>query len=76
MHEILIRLYVVKHQKSIESIFDERLSFKENLALLSELTGDDYSSCLIMDPLRKIFLRNDVPIQEFEISAFMTFELY
>ena len=37
MYELLIRLFVTKENKIVETIFDKRLSFNENLILLNKM---------------------------------------
>ena len=71
MYQILLRLKIVKTGQIIEVKFDERLSFKDNMRLLY---GDD-SDFKVFDPLKRIFLDENIPLENFHIETFMFFYL-
>ena len=72
----MIRFKIIKTGKIIELILDSRLSFKDNLELLSEIADEDFNNVLIYDPIKKIFLDTDVELSRFNISYFMTLHLF
>jgi len=76
MHKLLIRFKIVKLDRIIETYLDERLSFKDNLVLLSDLLDIDIKDCVVYDNNKKIFLKMDVPIREFTINYFVYFYLF
>lgn len=71
MHEILIRFRFIATDENIECAFDERLSFRENFDLLKEISNVDCDDILIYDPVKKIFLNEDLPLKEFNICSFI-----
>lgn len=76
MHEVLIRFKIVKDNKYLEVAFDSRLSFKENLKILSELTNENYEHMKVYDAIKKIFLDMDIAISEFNINYFISLQLF
>ena len=71
MHEILIRFRFIARDMTIECVLDERLSFKENFSLLQQISDIDCRKIVIYDPEKKIFLKEDLPIKEFNIGRFI-----
>lgn len=71
MNKILIRLYIVKDEKVIETYFDDRLSFKDNFKMINYLDEPK-----IYDPNKRMFLNNSVPISCFRINRFVAFDVY
>lgn len=76
MHEILLRLKSIKSNKTYEVLFDERLSFNENIELLSMAINEQFHNPYIYDPVRKLFINNECKIEDFNISSFMMFYLF
>lgn len=76
MYEVLIRFKIVKDDRYIEVCFDSRLSFKDNLKILSEIINDDLSNMEIYDPIKKMFLDKEIPIGDFNISYFISLQLF
>ena len=76
MHEVLIRFKIVKDNKYLEVAFDSRLSFKENLKILSELINENYEHMKVYDAIKKIFLDMDIAISEFNINYFISLQLF
>ena len=76
MYEVLIRFKIVKDDRYIEVSFDSRLSFKDNLKILSEMLNDDLNNMKVYDPIKKLFLDIDIPIGEFNISYFISLQLF
>lgn len=76
MYEVLIRFKIVKDDRYIEVSFDSRLSFKDNLKILSEMLNDDLNNMKVYDPIKKLFLDIDIPIGEFNISYFIYLQLF
>lgn len=74
MNKIILRFYIVKDNKYFETVFDERLSFKDNFQILKEIY--DYPLWVyIFDMDKNISLKTDVPIKEFNFNNFMTLYL-
>lgn len=70
MNKIVLVLYIMKTHKQIEVIFDERLSFIDNLFLLNDLYSmGDLKTIRILDS-HHIFLKRDVAIKEFGFKQF------
>lgn len=76
MFKIPIRFVSVKNNEIFEVNLDKRLSFDDNFKLLKELIKIDYKNFYIFDPIRKIFLRKDIPLLKFEIETFRMFYLF
>ena len=76
MHEVMIRFRLVQSGKIIECLLDDRLDLKENLAILSDLTGEDISGSLVYDPIKKIFLDRNIPLSSFNMDYFMMLYLF
>lgn len=76
MHKIILRFYIVKDKSVLETIFDTRLSFLENIDLLKEIYNFDLIEFYIIDPYRMIALKKDIPIKEFNFKNFMTLYIY
>ena len=75
-NEILLRLMIVRNKKIIEACLDDRLSFKENFRYLQQLTGEDLSEAIVYDPIKKLFLDENIPIRDYRIGYFMLLELF
>ena len=70
MNKILLVIYILKLGKQIEVIFDERLSFNDNLMLLNELyCVGNIDAIKIFDGINA-FYKKDVPIKNFEFKQF------
>ena len=76
MHEVMIRFRLVQSGRIIECLMDDRLDLKENLAILSDLTGEDISGSLVYDPIKKIFLDRNIPLSSFNMDYFMMLYLF
>lgn len=76
MHEILIRLKLMKNSRIYEVYLDERLSFAGNLKMLQSVIGEDITDVKIYDPYKKIFLDPNIIIKNFNISSFMLLYLF
>ena len=75
-HDIQIRFRIVKNSRIIEASFDERLSFKDNLRLLSEICDEEIGNAEIYDPVKRIFLDKEVPLSSFSIQYYVSFYLF
>ncbi len=76
MNECRIRLFLVMEGESVEVLLDRRLSWKENLKILGELLDQELEEMEGMDPLRKIFLDKEIPLDRFHLPSFPTFFLF
>ena len=76
MYEVLIRFKIVKDNRYIEVSFDSRLSFKDNLNILSELLNEDLNNTKVYDPIKKLFLDMNTAIGEFNINYFISLQLF
>ena len=76
MNKVMIRLKNIRKSETMELVFDRRLSFKENINLLNMLREDKIDNFLIYDPIKRIFLDIDIPLERFNINGFMMFDLF
>lgn len=72
MNKIVMRLNILKENKQIEVIFDERLSFIDNLILLKEIYHlTNIEDIHIWDNDNRMFLKRDVPLTDFHFPQFI-----
>lgn len=77
MNKIYLRLIFVKDNRVIETIFDKRLSFKDNLRLLKALIPEiDIENFHIFDKNINIFLDINEPIKSFNINNLTTLSVF
>lgn len=76
MFTIPVRLMFVKNNKIVEVKMDKRLSFEDNFKMLNKLWKYKDEKFYVFDPIRKIFLRRDIPLLQFEIETFRMFHLF
>ncbi|MDO4500450.1 MAG: hypothetical protein Q4B60_04170 [Erysipelotrichaceae bacterium] len=76
MNKIILRLHILSLNKVYEVIFDTRLSFRENLKILNELVDLKNRDYYIFDPEKKIALKRDIPLKDFNFRAFKNLNLY
>lgn len=76
MNEILIRFKLIKDNRVLDVFVDERLNFKANYKLLSNIVEIDRFDYKVYDPNKKIFLDNEVPIEEFNINSYLLLYLF
>lgn len=70
MNKIILVLYIVKYHKQIEVIFDNRLSFIENLSLLNELYNLENINNIYLLDSSYVFLKKEIPIKDYEFKNF------
>ncbi|MCI6090809.1 MAG: hypothetical protein PUD31_06345 [Solobacterium sp.] len=77
MNKIILRFIIVKKQKTLEVIFDGRLTMEENFKLLSEIYEiDPINKTYVVDINRKVALKKDIPISSFNFKNFKTLYLF
>ena len=77
MNKIILRFIIVKKQKTLEVIFDGRLTMEENFKLLSEIYEiDPINKTYVVDINRKVTLKKDIPISSFNFKNFKTLYLF
>ena len=77
MNKIILRFIIVKKQKTLEVIFDGRLTMEENFKLLSEIYEiDPINKTYVVDINRKVALKKDIPISSFNFENFKTLYLF
>ena len=77
MNKIILRFIIVKKQKTLEVIFDGRLTMEENFKLLSEIYEiDSIEKTYVVDINRKVALKKDIPISSFNFKNFKTLYLF
>ena len=76
MNDVMIRLKNIKNSQIMELVFDRRLSFKDNIRVLNIIREDKIDAFLIYDPIKRIFLDLDVPLERFNINGFMMFDIF
>lgn len=77
MNKIILRFIIVKKQKTLEVIFDGRLTMEENFKLLSEIYEiGSIEKTYVVDINRKVALKKDIPISSFNFKNFKTLYLF
>lgn len=77
MNKIILRFIIVKKQKTLEVIFDGRLTMEENFKLLSEIYEiGSIEKTYVVDINRKVALKKDIPISFFNFKNFKTLYLF
>lgn len=76
MHEKLMRFKVIKDDRVFDAFLDERLSFLDNFKMLVHISDYDIDGCMVYDPYKKIFLNNEIPIEEFNINEYKMMFLF
>ena len=76
MAEIMMKFKLVRNNECFEAKLDDRLSFVDNLKMLEVLSKKDIKNCYVYDPNKKIFLDVNIPLNNFEISSFVIFNLF
>ena len=76
MFKVPIRFVLVKSSEILEVKLDIRLSFEDNFKIIKKLIKTNYDNIYVFDPIRKIFLRRDLPLFNFEIETFRMFYLF
>lgn len=77
MNKIILRFIIVKKQKTLEVIFDGRLTMEENFKLLSEIYEiDPINKTYVVDINKKVALKKDIPISSFNFKNFKTLYLF
>lgn len=76
MYKIMIRLRMIKDNTVIETIFDSRLSFLDNMKLLNRISDYQIDDFAIYDPNKKLFLDRNSPVALFNINSFMMFDVF
>ena len=77
MNKVILRFCTVKSGEVFEVVFDRRLSFLENFALLKTISSyfiDEHS--YIIDIERHLALKKDVPLSSFDLPNFRTLYLF
>ncbi len=77
MNKIILRFIIVKKQKTLEVIFDGRLTMEENFKLLSEIYEiGSIEKTYVVDINKKVALKKDIPISSFNFKNFKTLYLF
>ena len=77
MNKIILRFIIVKKQKTLEVIFDGRLTMEENFKLLSEIYEiGSIEKTYVVDINRKVALKKNIPILSFNFKNFKTLYLF
>lgn len=76
MYDVLIRFRLVKNNGVFEVIFDSRMSFRENFKMLENIIGINLSDYKVYDPNKKIFLKRNISLNEFNIDRFIQLYLF
>lgn len=77
MNKIILRFIIVKKQKTLEVIFDGRLTMEENFKLLSEIYEiGSIEKTYVVDINRKVALKKNIPISSFNFKNFKTLYLF
>lgn len=77
MNKIILRFIIVKKQKTLEVIFDGRLTMEENFKLLSEIYEiGSIEKTYVVDINKKVALKKNIPISSFNFKNFKTLYLF
>lgn len=76
MYELLIRFRLIKNNDIYEVVFDSRLSFEENFVLLKKIIGIDLSKYKVYDFNKRIFLKRNTSLNEFNFDRFVQLYLF
>lgn len=77
MNKIIPRFIIVKKQKTLEVIFNGRLTMEENFKLLSEIYEiGSIEKTYVVDINRKVALKKNIPISSFNFKNFKTLYLF
>lgn len=76
MNEKLIRFKVIKDDRVFDAFLDDRLSFLDNFKMLVHISDYDLDGLMVYDPIKKLFLNNQVPIEEFNINDYKMMYLF
>ncbi len=77
MNKIILRFIIVKKKKTLEVIFDGRLTMEENFKLLSEIYEiGSIEKTYVVDINRKVALKKNIPISSFNFKNFKTLYLF
>lgn len=76
MYRKLMRFKIIKDDRVFDAYLDERLSFSDNFKLLVNISDFDLDGFKVFDPIRKVFLNENIPIEEFNINSYMMCYLY
>lgn len=71
-----MRFKIIKDGRIIEALLDERLSFNDNFKYLVNVSDFDPEGLKVYDPNIKAFLKEDLPIEVFNINSFMLMYLF
>lgn len=72
----LMRFKIIKDDRVLEAMLDERLSFLDNFKMLVHIYDYDLDGFKVYDPKAKVFLNCEVPIEEFNINSFILLYLF
>ena len=76
MNKVYLTLKMIRSNETIDVIFDEKLSFKENFELLKEIKDIETGNMYIYDPFSHLYLKDDIPIRSYNLNNHMYFEVY
>lgn len=76
MYRKLMRFKIIKDDRVFDAYLDERLSFSDNFKLLVNISDFDLDGFKVFDPIRKVFLNENIPIEEFNINSYMMCYLF
>lgn len=76
MYRKLMRFRIIKDDRVFDAYLDERLSFSDNFKLLVHISDFDLDGFKVFDPNKRIFLNENIPIEEFNINSYMMCYLF
>lgn len=71
-----MRFKVIKDGRVFDAYLDERLSFLDNFKMLVHISDFDLDGFRVYDPIKKIFLNNNIPIEDFNIKSYKMMYLF
>lgn len=76
MKQKLMRFKIIRDDRVVDVLLDERLSFTDNFNMLTNITDFDLDGFKVYDPNKKIFLKTDLPIEVFNINSYKLMYLF
>ena len=71
-----MRFKLIRDDRVFEAALDQRLSFIDNFKYIVQISDFDVKGLKVYDPIKKVFLNNEVPIEVFNINSYMLMYLF
>ena len=75
MHDVYLRLFLLRNRKVFEVTFDNRMSFSDNLKMISKLENEISNDFKVFDNDIGVFVNTKIPLSELNLERFTLFYL-